>query len=118
MILTDDVSSVGDEDDSDDEELEVNEKAAESLKARKSAKLAKTLDNNSDDDFWISYVTLNKQSAPTISVGAPGWSRIVQCGEIVTEEEEQEEDSLLASNSYQTELNEQIWKDRIRQELL
>lgn len=41
----------GDEDDSDDEELEVNEKAAESLKNRKSAKLAKALENNSDDDF-------------------------------------------------------------------
>jgi len=42
----------GDEDDSDDDdELEVNEKAAESLKNRKSAKLVKTIDNNSDDDF-------------------------------------------------------------------
>ena len=42
----------GDEDDSDDDELEVNEKAAESLKNRKSAKLTKMpIDNNSDDDF-------------------------------------------------------------------
>ena len=36
----------------DDDELEVNEKAAESLKNRKSAKLTKMpIDNNSDDDF-------------------------------------------------------------------
>eukprot|EP00090_Calanus_glacialis_P001691 TRINITY_DN11217_c0_g1_i1.p1 TRINITY_DN11217_c0_g1~~TRINITY_DN11217_c0_g1_i1.p1 ORF type:complete len:435 (+),score=171.25 TRINITY_DN11217_c0_g1_i1:48-1352(+) len=38
-------------DSEDDEELEVNEMAAESLKNRKSAKLAKVIDNNSDDDF-------------------------------------------------------------------
>ena len=38
-------------DSEDDEELEVNETAAESLKNRKSAKLAKVIDNNSDDDF-------------------------------------------------------------------
>jgi len=42
----------GDTGDSDeDEELEVNEMAAESLKNRKSAKLVKTIDNISDDDF-------------------------------------------------------------------
>ena len=38
-------------DSEDDEELEVNELAAESLKNRKSAKLTKVIDNNSDDDF-------------------------------------------------------------------
>jgi len=38
-------------DSEDDEELEVNEMAAESLKNRKSAKLAKVIDNHSDDDF-------------------------------------------------------------------
>ena len=38
-------------DSDDDEELEVNEMAAESLKNRKSAKLAKPIDHNSDDDF-------------------------------------------------------------------
>ena len=38
-------------DSEDDEELEVNEMAAESLKNRKTAKLAKVIDNNSDDDF-------------------------------------------------------------------
>ena len=42
----------GDSNDSDDDdELEVNEAAAETLKNRKSAKLAKVIDNNSDDDF-------------------------------------------------------------------
>ena len=44
----------GDSNDSDDDdELEVNEAAAETLKNRKSAKLAKAaiIDNNSDDDF-------------------------------------------------------------------
>ena len=42
----------GDTGDSEDnEELEVNEMAAESLKNRKSAKLTKVIDNNSDDDF-------------------------------------------------------------------
>ena len=35
----------------DDDQLEVNETAAETLKNRKSAKLAKVIDNNSDDDF-------------------------------------------------------------------
>jgi hypothetical protein len=39
----------GDTDSEDDEE--VNEMAAESLKNRKYAKLAKVIDNNSDDDF-------------------------------------------------------------------
>ena len=38
-------------DSEDDDELEVNEMAAESLKNRKSAKLAKPIENNSDDDF-------------------------------------------------------------------
>ena len=38
-------------DSDDDDELEVNETAAETLKNRKSAKLAKTIDHNSDDDF-------------------------------------------------------------------
>ena len=38
-------------DSEDDEELEVNEMAAKSLKNRKSAKLTKVIDNNSDDDF-------------------------------------------------------------------
>ena len=43
---------LGDSNDSDDDDqLEVNEAAAETLKNRKSAKLAKVMDNNSDDDF-------------------------------------------------------------------
>ena len=56
LDILDDANSPGDEDDTDDEELEVNEKAAESLKNRKSAKLVKTMDNNSDDDFQMSHI--------------------------------------------------------------
>lgn len=47
-------SNLDTDDDEDDEELEVNEMAAESLKARKSAKdkmAAQSAVNNSDDDF-------------------------------------------------------------------
>ena len=47
-----DVLLDGDTGDSeDDDKLEVNEMAVESLKNRKSAKLAKAKDNNSNDDF-------------------------------------------------------------------